>query len=241
MRICKYSLWYPSCTGHWPLGPIVNSTFSMHACLIVPILYIIHGHVDVFSAAIYYSDRLLFIVSKHLINGQDNPSDILLKTDGMWLSASVCCAVAAPPPPRWLVLCCCVRLRPQELRQQLGHRLQLNDLLIKPVQRIMKYQLLLKVKSRTPRRCWSHTPTPMHTHTLSSCLAHSGVSLGVVNIQTHTIAHVHAPAHRVYCLLGLNCSRRGRGTITSWDSIRTTWFKYVFEDDHKMTSLVWVL
>lgn len=30
------------------------------------------------------------------------------------------------------------------LRQQLGHRLQLSDLLIKPVQRIMKYQLLLK-------------------------------------------------------------------------------------------------
>lgn len=33
----------------------------------------------------------------------------------------------------------------QDLRQQMGHRLQLNDLLIKPVQRIMKYQLLLKV------------------------------------------------------------------------------------------------
>uniref|UniRef100_A0A6Q2XBX9 Rho guanine nucleotide exchange factor 25 n=1 Tax=Esox lucius TaxID=8010 RepID=A0A6Q2XBX9_ESOLU len=33
----------------------------------------------------------------------------------------------------------------EELRQQLGHRLQLNDLLIKPIQRIMKYQLLLKV------------------------------------------------------------------------------------------------
>ncbi|KAL4646164.1 rho guanine nucleotide exchange factor 25-like isoform X3 [Arapaima gigas] len=32
----------------------------------------------------------------------------------------------------------------EELRQQLGERLQLNDLLIKPVQRIMKYQLLLK-------------------------------------------------------------------------------------------------
>uniref|UniRef100_A0A665VVK7 Rho guanine nucleotide exchange factor 25 n=1 Tax=Echeneis naucrates TaxID=173247 RepID=A0A665VVK7_ECHNA len=32
----------------------------------------------------------------------------------------------------------------ENLRQQLGHRLQLNDLLIKPVQRIMKYQLLLK-------------------------------------------------------------------------------------------------
>ncbi|MGH0180483.1 UNVERIFIED_CONTAM: hypothetical protein FKN15_017640 [Acipenser sinensis] len=35
----------------------------------------------------------------------------------------------------------------EELRQQLGHRLQLNDLLIKPVQRIMKYQLLLKVSA----------------------------------------------------------------------------------------------
>ncbi|ESO10758.1 hypothetical protein HELRODRAFT_134349, partial [Helobdella robusta] len=32
----------------------------------------------------------------------------------------------------------------EELRQKLGHRLQLPDLLIKPVQRIMKYQLLLK-------------------------------------------------------------------------------------------------
>ncbi|XP_068598074.1 rho guanine nucleotide exchange factor 25 [Brachionichthys hirsutus] len=32
----------------------------------------------------------------------------------------------------------------EALRQQLGHRLQLNDLLIKPVQRITKYQLLLK-------------------------------------------------------------------------------------------------
>ncbi|XP_029008040.1 rho guanine nucleotide exchange factor 25 isoform X3 [Betta splendens] len=32
----------------------------------------------------------------------------------------------------------------EDLRQTLGHRLQLNDLLIKPVQRIMKYQLLLK-------------------------------------------------------------------------------------------------
>ncbi|XP_013406610.1 kalirin isoform X8 [Lingula anatina] len=32
----------------------------------------------------------------------------------------------------------------EELRQKLGHRLTLPDLLIKPVQRIMKYQLLLK-------------------------------------------------------------------------------------------------
>uniref|UniRef100_T1IXB4 Uncharacterized protein n=1 Tax=Strigamia maritima TaxID=126957 RepID=T1IXB4_STRMM len=32
----------------------------------------------------------------------------------------------------------------EELRQKLGHKLQLSDLLIKPVQRIVKYQLLLK-------------------------------------------------------------------------------------------------
>ncbi len=33
----------------------------------------------------------------------------------------------------------------QDLKRCLGHRLQITDLLIKPVQRIMKYQLLLKV------------------------------------------------------------------------------------------------
>lgn len=33
---------------------------------------------------------------------------------------------------------------PQEMRQFLGHKLQLCDILIKPVQRIMKYQLLLR-------------------------------------------------------------------------------------------------
>lgn len=32
----------------------------------------------------------------------------------------------------------------EELRAKMGHRLQIPDLLIKPVQRIMKYQLLLK-------------------------------------------------------------------------------------------------
>ena len=37
-------------------------------------------------------------------------------------------------------------LKPQDLKQRLGHRLQLTDLLIKPVQRITKYQLLLKVR-----------------------------------------------------------------------------------------------
>ena len=33
----------------------------------------------------------------------------------------------------------------EEARLKLGHKLQIADLLIKPVQRIMKYQLLLKV------------------------------------------------------------------------------------------------
>ncbi|XP_058808184.1 triple functional domain protein-like isoform X3 [Phymastichus coffea] len=40
----------------------------------------------------------------------------------------------------------------EELRQKLGHRLQLCDLLIKPVQRIMKYQLLLKEALRLTER-----------------------------------------------------------------------------------------
>uniref|UniRef100_A0A3B5L445 Trio Rho guanine nucleotide exchange factor b n=1 Tax=Xiphophorus couchianus TaxID=32473 RepID=A0A3B5L445_9TELE len=35
----------------------------------------------------------------------------------------------------------------EDLKQRLGHRLQITDLLIKPVQRIMKYQLLLKVNN----------------------------------------------------------------------------------------------
>ncbi|XP_060073162.1 kalirin-like isoform X1 [Ylistrum balloti] len=40
----------------------------------------------------------------------------------------------------------------EEIRQKLGHRLQLPDLLIKPVQRIMKYQLLLKdIQKHTER------------------------------------------------------------------------------------------
>ena len=32
----------------------------------------------------------------------------------------------------------------QEMKQKLGHKLQLSDLLIKPVQRLMKYQLLMR-------------------------------------------------------------------------------------------------
>ena len=43
-------------------------------------------------------------------------------------------------------VCVCAQMHVfQSLRQLLGHRLRITDLLIKPVQRIMKYQLLLKV------------------------------------------------------------------------------------------------
>lgn len=37
----------------------------------------------------------------------------------------------------------------EEIRAKLGHRLMLPDLLIKPVQRIMKYKLLLQVSTLT--------------------------------------------------------------------------------------------
>lgn len=67
-------------------------------------------------------------------------------------------------------VCVCV----QELKQQLGHRLQLNDLLIKPVQRIMKYQLLLKVK-----------PSATQTH-ITHILVHSSlILLGVLGIMSN--------------------------------------------------------
>lgn len=45
----------------------------------------------------------------------------------------------------------------QDLKQRLGHRLQITDLLIKPVQRIMKYQLLLKVRLGICRKQCSHS------------------------------------------------------------------------------------
>lgn len=42
------------------------------------------------------------------------------------------------------MLCIYMSMALQDLRQKLGHRLQLCDLLIKPVQRITKYQLILR-------------------------------------------------------------------------------------------------
>ncbi|XP_054274180.1 triple functional domain protein-like isoform X3 [Macrosteles quadrilineatus] len=49
----------------------------------------------------------------------------------------------------------------EELRQKLGHKLQLCDLLIKPVQRIMKYQLLLRDLYKYTER--AHLTTEMET------------------------------------------------------------------------------
>ena len=47
----------------------------------------------------------------------------------------------------------------EELRVKLGKKLQLPDLLIKPVQRIMKYQLLLKVSLREGCGFWKYSKT----------------------------------------------------------------------------------
>ena len=49
----------------------------------------------------------------------------------------------------------------EELRQKLGHRLMLPDLLIKPVQRIMKYKLLLQVS--TPSYIVTYLSNPYST------------------------------------------------------------------------------
>ena len=51
----------------------------------------------------------------------------------------------------------------QSCQERLGHRLQLSDYLIKPVQRITKYQLLLKVwifnnYSSSPNGLWVDSP-----------------------------------------------------------------------------------
>ena len=45
----------------------------------------------------------------------------------------------------WNFYFCVFYFYPQSCKERLGHRLQLADYLIKPVQRITKYQLLLKV------------------------------------------------------------------------------------------------
>ncbi|KAK2148868.1 hypothetical protein LSH36_478g02010 [Paralvinella palmiformis] len=85
----------------------------------------------------------------------------------------------------------------EELRKELGHKLQLPDLLIKPVQRIMKYQLLLKVclflrmvvfiemheDKYCKYVCIHALPPPPITH-------------------THTHTHIYTHTHNGYdCLL----------------------------------------
>ncbi|KAG9355723.1 hypothetical protein JZ751_000561 [Albula glossodonta] len=46
----------------------------------------------------------------------------------------------------------------EDLKQRLGHRLQITDLLIKPVQRIMKYQLLLKDFLKYSKKAGTDSP-----------------------------------------------------------------------------------
>lgn len=102
----------------------------MHECLTVPTIYYTWRCRCLFPA-IYYSNcnLFLFIDSKHKTNRQSLRGVVLA------ISCRVlCCGCRID----WCHVVVC-----QELRQQLGHRLQLNDLLIKPVQRIMKYPLLL--------------------------------------------------------------------------------------------------
>lgn len=131
----------------------------------------------------------------------------------------------------WLVLCCCVHLGCQELRQQLGHRLQLNDLLIKPVQRIMKYQLLLKVKSRVLQCRWSHK----HTR-----VTHKAVNIQACT-QTQTCVQKHWQHTGCIVYSGKFPGRAEEGNYIMKLHF-TTGFKqsYLkdFQDDHKMTSLV---
>ena len=50
---------------------------------------------------------------------------------------------------------------PQGIQMKLGHALHLNSYLLKPIQRITKYQLLLKVSIQT------HTHSLTHTYTLA--------------------------------------------------------------------------
>ena len=72
----------------------------------------------------------------------------------------------------------------QECQKKLDHKLSLDSYLLKPVQRITKYQLLLKVRGQAspgpppPARCPSPEPgsgldaLPAAQHTVAAGLAH---------------------------------------------------------------------
>lgn len=82
----------------------------------------------------------------------------------------------------------------------MGHRLQLNDLLIKPVQRIMKYQLLLKVKPEGP--LLSVAPTRGHTQVF--VVQHQGHTHD--RIRARTRGNTRAPLKRCTdCAVGVTC------------------------------------
>ena len=58
---------------------------------------------------------------------------------------------------------CFIRLNRQECQKKLEHKLGLDSYLLKPVQRLTKYQLLLKVgdKHKSATTCL-HGPKPHH-------------------------------------------------------------------------------
>ena len=75
----------------------------------------------------------------------------------------------------------------QECQKKLDHKLSLDSYLLKPVQRITKYQLLLKVRGRAslgapPPPAWPDAPSP-----------EPGSGLATLPAAYHTVAI--APAH----------------------------------------------
>uniref|UniRef100_A0AAX7T3T3 non-specific serine/threonine protein kinase n=1 Tax=Astatotilapia calliptera TaxID=8154 RepID=A0AAX7T3T3_ASTCA len=72
----------------------------------------------------------------------------------------------------------------EDLKQRLGHRLQITDLLIKPVQRIMKYQLLLKDFLKHSKKAGLESPDLERALTfLSLCLQGKIVAQGRLLLQ----------------------------------------------------------
>ncbi|CAH2224483.1 rho guanine nucleotide exchange factor 25 isoform X4 [Pelobates cultripes] len=93
----------------------------------------------------------------------------------------------------------------EDLRQQLSHRLQLNDLLIKPVQRIMKYQLLLKDFLKYYSKAGQDTSeleppkAARLTHRLKALKTPAYSSWdSLPNYATNTAAHLHNCRHPHY-------------------------------------------
>ena len=59
----------------------------------------------------------------------------------------------------------------QECQKKLDHKLSLDSYLLKPVQRITKYQLLLKVRGRRPPEPPPRLPPPAAHHLVAAAPA----------------------------------------------------------------------